>query len=93
MASAPVSDFILRRDAAISSSMAREMLSRLVEAMSRQMSAGLDASRVVSRSPRPASASPSLARAFTDDVHQRAGHELRQMADVGHGRDRALPGS
>ena len=50
--------------------------------MSRHGDAGLDASRVVSRRPRPASASPFGARVIADDVHQRADGELRQMAEV-----------
>ena len=49
--------------------------------MSFQMSAGLDASRVVSTSPRPASARPFVADRVADDLHQRAGGQLRQMAE------------
>ena len=56
--------------------------SGLVRTMSCQMEAGLEASRVVSRSPRPAQARPSAPAWPTDDVHQRADGQLREVADV-----------
>ena len=59
------------------------MLSALVAAMSRQMSAGLDASRVVSRRPRPASASPSAPACSPTTCISALTVELRQMAEVG----------
>ena len=58
------------------------MLSALVSTMSRHGDAGLDASRVVSRRPRPASARPFGAGVAADDVHQRADGELGKMAEV-----------
>ena len=61
------------------------MLSRLVAAMSRQMSdgAGCQPGRVAQAA--AGQRESVVARAFTHHVHQRACHELRQMADVGHG--------
>ena len=65
---------------AISASSAGPISSALVAAMSRQMSAGLDASRVVSAS-RGRRARARLADGVADDLHQRARGELRQMAE------------
>ena len=72
----------IRNRIATSSSIARPMLSWFEAAMSRQMSAGLDARRVVSRRPRPASASPSAPGVLSDDVHQGAGGELGKMTEI-----------
>ena len=66
---------------AISASSAGPISSALVAAMSRQISGGLEASRVVSARPRPASASPSCADRVADHLHQRARGQLRQMAE------------
>ena len=66
---------------AISASSAGPISSALVAAMSFQMSAGLEASRVVSASPRPASARPSCPDRVADHLHQRARGQLRQMAE------------
>ena len=49
--------------------------------MSFQISAGLEASRVVSTRPRPGEAEAVLADRLADDLHQRAGRQLRQMAE------------
>ena len=45
--------------------------------------AGLEASRVVSRSPRPARDQAVRTGVLSDDVHQRAHGELRKMTEVG----------
>ena len=49
--------------------------------MSFQMSAGLDASRVVSANPRPESAEPFVADRVADHLHERAGGQLRKVAE------------
>ena len=68
---------------AISRSSAGSTSSALVVQMSLQIGAGLAATRVVSASPDPDSRRPALPYRLADDVHQRAGGQLREMARVG----------
>ena len=55
--------------------------------MSCQMSGGLVASRVVSQQPGAGQLEPGVAGQLADHVHQRAGGQLRQVAD---GADEAI---
>ena len=64
--------------------MAALSASTLVAVTSRQVPAGLDASRVVSRNPVPARAQPFAADPLPDDLHQGADGELWKMAEIGH---------
>ena len=71
------------RSTEINASSAEPISSALVAQSSFQMSAGLDARRVVSCRPRPLSLEAFVACGFADDVHQRADGELREVADEG----------
>ena len=64
--------------------MAAPSASTLVAVTSRQVPAGLDASRVVSRRPVPGETQALCSRALAHHLHQSADGELRQMTDVRH---------
>ena len=87
------------RSTEISASSADPISSALVAQTSFQMSAGLDARRVVSCRPRPLRLEALVARRLSDDVHQRADGELREVADEGEqaivffGRERLRNGA